>query len=77
MRALTASALCRHMERAIKQTKDEIDAMAKAHIDLAGLYKKYEADVNEFTNRREGVRKGVSALVAAPRRDLGCVRARS
>lgn len=48
------------MERAIKQTKDEIDAMAKAHTDLASLYKKYEADVNEFTVRREGVRKGVS-----------------
>lgn len=50
------------MERAIKQTKDEIDAMAKAHIDLASLYKKYEAEVNEFTARREGVRKGVSTL---------------
>jgi len=52
----------RHMERAIKQTKDEMEAMAKAHTDLASLYKKYDAEVNEFTVRREGVRKGVSPV---------------
>lgn len=47
------------MERAIRQTKDEVDAMGKAHADLAALYRRQEEQVFDFMNRREAVRKQV------------------
>ncbi|KAK4049915.1 formin-binding protein [Microbotryomycetes sp. JL221] len=49
-----------HIDRAILQTKAEIDAMAKSHVDLASLMRTQEAQVGDFVAKREGARKSAS-----------------
>lgn len=56
--------ICRHLDRAILQTKAEVDAMGKSHTDLANLMRVQESQVSDFLNKRETARKSVSSGVS-------------
>lgn len=65
------SIIFRHTARALAQVTSELSAMSSAHQDLAVLLKKEEETVAEFSRKREGGRRGVSAVFLFGA-DAGC-----
>lgn len=52
-----ADDICRHMERALQQTRSELVVMAESHEKLAGEFKHKDQQLAEFAARRESSRK--------------------